>query len=200
MLSVRTHSVSVSPSVWSRRPARGVPAAILCGLLMALLVLVGCASGPRSAAQAGGGEFILFVPSSGSTLRIVSDGWVEAHDYEGETTVDRRTDFYSKNVYREGSSSAVKVCTDLEFSGIVTALESEGFDRWAAAGSVVEARAVDIQALELTYGGTTRHLAPRGGMAPAGLAAFNTCRGIFRDVFNALSGFQSGDKDFRFRE
>lgn len=138
-------------------------------------------------------------PGSGTTLRIVSDAWVASQGYEGESAEERRADYYGKTTYAVSGSAAVKVCDDAVFAGIVEALDSAGFAKHAASGPAPTS-GLSGQVLELTEGADARHFLRTKGMPLEAAKDFAACLNVFGEVFNALDGYQAGDKGFRFKE
>lgn len=198
MQSVRPHLASKSRSIVPRA-GRTCARALCAGLFGALLLTACAATGGAGGRTAGTVEYTIF--GNGTTLRIVSDGWVAAKRYEGESAEERRADFYRKNVYSSsGPGVAVKVCEDEVFEGLVTALESEGFGRYATDGAGPMQGGAATQVIELTQGGATRHFARAPGLSPEAAKSFVDCAKLLGNVFNVIQGYQSGDKGFRFEE
>lgn len=166
---------------------------------LALGAFVACAASQPGGKRAAGGDVSFTSFSSNTKLRMVSDTWVESQGYEGVDAEERRADFYSKNVYSQGSgTAAVKVCDDPIFEGIVQALDAAGFSQYAAQGSAPAGGTGASQFLELSLDGEVRHFARSKGMPVEAVKAFQTCLSIFGEVFNAVEGYQSGDDSFQF--
>jgi len=168
-------------------------------LVLALVAGLGCASSGPGAKRAAGGDVSFTSFSSNTRLRMVSDAWVESQGYEGGSAEERRADFYRKNVYTQGgSTAAVKVCDDPIFEGIVQALDAAGFSQHATQGSAPVSGAGASQYLELTLDGQVRHFARTKGMPVDAVKAFQSCLTVFGEVFNVVEGYQSGDGSFQF--
>jgi hypothetical protein len=199
MQSVRPHPTTGLRS----RSLRLVPVARqvlgLTAVVLALVAFVGCASSKPGGPKSAGGDVSYTSLSKNTKLRMVSDAWVEAQGYEGIDADERRADFYGKNVYTVGSSSAaVKVCDDPIFDGIVQALDAAGFSQYAAPGPASASGGGATHYLELSVDGQVRHFARTKGMSPEAVKAFQTCLSVFGEVFNAVEGYQSGDGSFQF--
>lgn len=172
---------------------------ILTSCLSLLLSLV-CACGTtggltRGANQSGDDAVELrFTDSiSGQTLGIINDSWLKVNGYQGDTSGDRRTNFYSRKTVK--AQAGFKVAEDEVMSGILEAFELSGYSDHARQGTPIG----DLrQSLVVSRAGATSYVFSDKGMPLDQHKAFIEIVKSFTAVYNHLPQFQAVEGNIGF--
>lgn len=157
-------------------------------LFVCSLALLAAACSSTGSSNDGAAARVQYRDRSGQKLTILNDSWLIAHGVAGETPSMRRAAFASE----VRQDVTMKVTEDELVAGLVEALESQGFAKYATSPSASAAPKGAL--LEVERDGRTRQFLASEGLPLEALRTFSDCRSIFIEVYNQIDFFQAADQ------